>query len=70
MREQVIQVVGQYIEAVRHNDASALPLHPDAICEFRRARIEARHRSGRDSKTSHSIPIPCTAQPIMLKRGS
>ena len=27
MREQVIQVVGQYIEAVRHNDASALPLH-------------------------------------------
>jgi hypothetical protein len=34
MREQVIQVVEQYIEAVRHNDASALPLHPDAICEF------------------------------------
>jgi hypothetical protein len=34
MREQVIQVVGQYIEAVRHNDASALPLHPDAVCEF------------------------------------
>jgi hypothetical protein len=34
MREQVTQVVGQYIEAVRHNDASALPLHPDAMCEF------------------------------------
>jgi len=34
MRELVIQVVGQYIEAVRHNDASALPLHPDAVCEF------------------------------------
>jgi hypothetical protein len=28
------KVVGQYIEAVRHNDASALPLHPDAVCEF------------------------------------
>jgi len=34
MREKVIQVVGQYIEAIRHNDVSALPLHPDAICEF------------------------------------
>ena len=34
MREQVIQVVGQYIEAVRNNDVAALPLHPDAICEF------------------------------------
>jgi len=34
MREQVIQVVEQYIDAVRHNDASALPLHPDAVCEF------------------------------------
>ena len=34
MREQVIQVVGQYIEAVRQKDASALPLHPDAVCEF------------------------------------
>ena len=30
----MIQVVGQYIEAVRHNDASALPLHPDGVCEF------------------------------------
>jgi ketosteroid isomerase-like protein len=34
MREQAIQVVEQYIDAVRHNDASALPLHPDAVCEF------------------------------------
>jgi hypothetical protein len=34
MREQVIQVVEQYIDAVRHNEASALPLHPDAVCEF------------------------------------
>ena len=34
MREQVIQVVEQYIDAVRHNDAPALPLHPDAVCEF------------------------------------
>jgi len=34
MREQVIQIVEQYIDAVRHHDASALPLHPDAVCEF------------------------------------
>jgi hypothetical protein len=34
MREQVIHVVEQYIDAVRHNDASALPLHQDAVCEF------------------------------------
>jgi ketosteroid isomerase-like protein len=34
MREQVIQVVEQYIDAVRRHDASALPLHPDAVCEF------------------------------------
>jgi hypothetical protein len=34
MREQVIQVIEQYIDAVRHNRASALPLHPDAVCEF------------------------------------
>ena len=34
MREQVIQVVEKYIDAVRRNDASALPLHPDAVCEF------------------------------------
>ena len=34
MREQVVQIVEQYIDAVRHDDASALPLHPDAVCEF------------------------------------
>jgi ketosteroid isomerase-like protein len=34
MREQVIQVVEAYMDAVRRNDATALPLHPDAICEF------------------------------------
>jgi hypothetical protein len=34
MREEVIQVVEQYIDAVRHNNTSALPLHPDAVCEF------------------------------------
>lgn len=34
MREQVIQVVEQYIDAVRRNDAAALPLHPDVVCEF------------------------------------
>src|SRR4051812_13280752 len=34
VRAQVIQVVEQYIDAVRRNDASALPLHPDAVCEF------------------------------------
>jgi ketosteroid isomerase-like protein len=30
----VIQVVERYIDAVRRNDASAVPLHPDAVCEF------------------------------------
>jgi hypothetical protein len=34
MREEVIQVVEKYIDAVRRNDASALPLHPNAVCEF------------------------------------
>jgi len=34
VREQLIQVVEQYIDAVRRHDASALPLHPDAVCEF------------------------------------
>ncbi len=33
-RDEVIQVVQKYIDAVRRNDASALPLHPDAVCEF------------------------------------
>jgi hypothetical protein len=31
MREQVIQIVEQYIDAVRRNDAAALPLHPDVV---------------------------------------
>jgi ketosteroid isomerase-like protein len=34
MREQVIQVVERYIDAIRRNDVSSLPLHPDAVCEF------------------------------------
>jgi hypothetical protein len=34
VREQVIQVVERYIDAVRRNDASAVPLHPDLFCEF------------------------------------
>jgi hypothetical protein len=31
MREEVIQVVETYIDAVRRNDAGALPLHPDVV---------------------------------------
>ena len=34
MREQTIHVVESYIDAVRRNDAAALPLHPDVIGEF------------------------------------
>ncbi len=34
MREQTIQMVEQYIDAVRRNDASALPLHPEMIATF------------------------------------
>ena len=34
VHEQVIQVVEKYIDAMRRNDASAVPLHPDAVCEF------------------------------------
>lgn len=34
MREETIQVVDTYIEAVRRNDTSNLPLHPDVIGEF------------------------------------
>jgi ketosteroid isomerase-like protein len=34
MREHVIHVVEKYIDAVRRNDASAVPLHPDAVSEF------------------------------------
>ncbi len=31
MREDVIRVVEAYIDAVRRNDAEALPLHPDVV---------------------------------------
>jgi hypothetical protein len=34
VRDQVISVVERYIEAVRRNDPSNLPLHPDVIGEF------------------------------------
>ena len=34
LREQVIRVVEEDIDAVRRNDSSALPLHPEAVCEF------------------------------------
>ena len=34
MRDQVLRVVHKYIEAVRRNDASDLPLHADVIGEF------------------------------------
>jgi hypothetical protein len=30
MREHVIQIVEKYIDAIRSNGASAVPLHPDA----------------------------------------
>jgi len=33
MREDVIRVVETYIDAVRRNDAEALPLHPDVVFE-------------------------------------
>jgi hypothetical protein len=33
MREEVVQVVETYIDAVRRNDADALPLHPDVVFE-------------------------------------
>lgn len=34
MRDQVIRIVEQYIDAVRRNDSSSLPLHPSVVCEF------------------------------------
>jgi len=34
MREHTIRIVEQYLDAVRRNDAAAIPLHPDAVCEF------------------------------------
>ncbi len=33
-REQVIQVVEAYIDSLRRNDASSVPLHPEIVCEF------------------------------------
>jgi len=33
MRDDVIRVVETYIDAVRRNDADALPLHPDVVFE-------------------------------------
>jgi hypothetical protein len=33
MRQDVIRVVESYIDAVRRNDADALPLHPDVVFE-------------------------------------
>jgi SnoaL-like domain len=32
--QNVLQVVERYIDAVRRGDASALPLHRDAVCAF------------------------------------
>jgi ketosteroid isomerase-like protein len=48
MRETTIQVVEQYIDAVRRNDALALPLHKDAVCVFPTGtfRGEAEFRQG------------------------
>ena len=34
MREHVVQVVSDYIDALRRNDASAMPLHSDVVAEF------------------------------------
>jgi len=34
MRDHVVRVVNKYIDAVRRNDPSDLPLHPEVIAEF------------------------------------
>ena len=34
MRDKVIGVVGKYIDAVRRNDPTDLPLHPDVVGVF------------------------------------
>ena len=34
MREHVVQIVENHIDAVRTNDVSELPLHADVVCEF------------------------------------
>ena len=40
MREQVLEVVGTYIEAVRRNDADGLPLHDNVVFESPLGRYE------------------------------
>ena len=40
MREQVIRAVEAYIDAVRRNDADALPLHSDVVFESPLGRYE------------------------------
>ena len=40
MRKHVIRVVESYIDAVRRNDADALPLHPDVVFESPLGRYE------------------------------
>lgn len=61
MRDQVISIVERYIDAVRRNDAAALPLHPDAICEFplNTYRGAAAFRKGLDdfSRVMKSIEV-------------
>ena len=52
MRDRVIQVVEQYLDAVRRNDASALPLHPDAVCVFPTNTYRVLRRFGGGSMTS------------------
>ena len=43
MREDVIRVVGTYIDAVRRNDADRLPLHPDVVFESPLGRYQGVH---------------------------
>ncbi len=40
MRDDVIRVVETYIDAVRRNDAEALPLHPNVVFESPLGRYE------------------------------
>jgi ketosteroid isomerase-like protein len=40
MRDDVIQTVQTYIDAVRRNDAASLPLHPDIVFESPLGRYE------------------------------
>ena len=41
MRDQVVHVVNKYIDAVRRNDPSDLPLHPEVVGEFPESFINA-----------------------------